>query len=133
MPAISRHDLESDGIELLFVEIVGNTGTLLVGLYYRSPADDDSLPKLHKVLRDLLPKLRSSLLIMGDFNCPGIDWSSSPQRTKNGCPSSSALLEILSEFRLCQKVKESTMLTRDGKEGNLLDLNAPTNLRSFGA
>ena len=59
------------------VELLNNSD-LLVGTIYRSPSinPNDSIAELYYTLKQVLETRPPYLLVAGDFNLPGIDWSS---------------------------------------------------------
>lgn len=62
----------------------------------------------------------SNILLMGDFNFPSIDWSSS-QTSQSTSSASYEFLELLQDYDLTQHVTQPTR-HRDGQQSSLLDL-----------
>jgi len=57
---------------------------LLIGVCYRSPNSEFSDQRNNDMLCELIEEVRGRpLLIMGDFNYPGIDWSTSQGQTRD--------------------------------------------------
>ena len=120
---VGSHAVSFDGDgsfqEALFVEVSGSSCSAIVGICYRSPAsshDNDGL--LIKLMSDAV-KSRSSLLIMGDFNFPEIDFQ---QCTVHAGKDSSAyrFFKAVQDLFLCQHVMCETRY-RQGQTPNVLD------------
>jgi len=118
LPCRHRKDLEIDGLELLWVEILFRNKYLLCGVCYRPPGMNqnqvtDFLSKL-KFSFDLISNLQSnySLVLLGDFNDRCGNWYSDHAGSELG----TNLLELLSEFDLIQLIDEPT------RNQSLLDL-----------
>ena len=69
----------SDFKENVFVQITGsNNITLTIGIIYRSPNSDSiNDGKLFDLLNSVSGTEKGDLLLLGDFNFPDIDWSTS--------------------------------------------------------
>ena len=63
--------------EFLSCEIkLSDDSNLLLGLFYRSPnSTENNTTQLNAVMRKLIDGVYSSILFLGDFNYPEIDWS----------------------------------------------------------
>ncbi|MBM6549448.1 exonuclease/endonuclease/phosphatase family protein, partial [Streptococcus dysgalactiae] len=94
--------------------------TLLVGVVYRSPScgRDDDEEFIQTFPSFLTSQGYSHLLIMGDFNAPGINWG---LNCSDGHPFSNLLLQLVQENSWTQHVKEHTRF-RAGQNSSLLDL-----------
>ena len=92
---------------------------LLVGVVYRSPGSTESQNKcITSAISEIVSRNPSHLLVMGDFNYPGIDWNNELSER------SQQEQEFLSSFRdwfLWQHVKEPTRY-RSQQTANILDL-----------
>ncbi|MFI5407563.1 MAG: hypothetical protein ACHQ1D_13755, partial [Nitrososphaerales archaeon] len=109
--------------ECLFVKIHGSSGNnLLIGVFYRSP---NSLPDNDRNLYNDLDKLRSDfcgkILLIGDFNFPGINWSNWTSSCVNFNSSEKLFLAILQKFFWIQHVDKPTR-ARGSDKSNILDL-----------
>ena len=60
--AVRRLDLEQKDLELIFLELIGSTGKLFLGVFYRPPSNNDALLNLQNLLRNLPAKLRCCCL-----------------------------------------------------------------------
>ncbi|MBM6549301.1 hypothetical protein H7673_10610 [Streptococcus dysgalactiae subsp. equisimilis] len=94
--------------------------TLLVGIVYRPPScgRDDDEEFIQTFSSFLTSQEYSHLLIMGDFNAPGINWS---LNCSDGHSFSNLLLQLVHENSWTQHVKEHTR-HRVGQNSSLLDL-----------
>lgn len=97
--------------EFLAVEICSNP-SITIGLTYRSPnATDEQVSDLFKAIEELANI--EHLVILGDFNCPDINW----QTLSGGSHCSSRLCDLLFDHNLTQLVESPTHA-----KGNILDL-----------
>jgi len=91
------------------------------GCVYRSPnSSDENNRNLISLMNKIATPDRSHLLIMGDFNLPGIDWD------EDSCPHNEAhietlFLESIRDTYLYQHVTEPTRVKVD-QQPNILDL-----------
>ncbi|MBM6549284.1 reverse transcriptase family protein [Streptococcus dysgalactiae] len=94
--------------------------TLLVGVVYRSPScgRDDDEEFIRTFPSFLTGQEYSHLLVMGDFNAPGINWG---LNCSDGHPFSHSFLQLIQENSWTQHVKEHTR-HRVGQNSSLLDL-----------
>jgi len=97
--------------EQVWCRIPGTNGKeLLVGVCYRSPSESVYGSKNHHDLRNLISEVKAKqLLLMGDFNYPGIDWSAMllNQSATENCR---LFLECLEDNFLIQHVRVPTRL-----------------------
>ena len=94
-----------------------NPPVMVVGIYRcpsSSPQDDDLLI----VATEKAYRTGYRLLILGDFNCPRINWSDS---TASGCNFDRKVLNTINSLMLFQHVREPTRF-RPGHKPSLLDL-----------
>ena len=112
IPAVRRHDLET-ACELLWVELSSVTSKVLLGVFYRPP---DSPADYLSQLEISLAGIPSSqpVVLCGDFNSPGIDWSKTSPSTAS--KEASLLCDLIQDYSLQQLVVEPT------RENNILDL-----------
>ena len=98
------------GSESIWVQIkIGDNEYLVVGVYYKRPdLEDDGIQKMHGII-----KLVSNynVVIMGDFNYPGIDWMNLSANATG-----SEFIDLTLDCFLCQYVTEPT------RGDNCLDL-----------
>jgi hypothetical protein len=103
-----------------------NSRTLHVGCFYRPPnSGTDPIDSLRNFLSDLPGKPADKHLILGgDFNLPGIDWSDKHVTPNNPHPNlSRSFLDLVDDMSLEQLVEDPT------RGSNILDLyltNRPT-------
>ena len=74
---VSEVKMSTNFSENVFVEIrLNKHDNLLVGLLYRSPSnqDEDFDSKLRELISEASGQGHSHILLMGDFNYPGINW-----------------------------------------------------------
>ena len=108
-----RDEMLSDS-ELIFVDIFfSNDRKITVGAFYRPP-NADTKPLLDMQDVQLQNSTSQDLVIIGDFNLPGIDWLD----VKATCDSAntSLLIDIIQDSLFTQLVNEPT------RERNILDL-----------
>ena len=105
--------------ECLWCSTTINSVSVLFGCIYRSPSSDhaESTADLIEMLKhpDILK--HNKIVITGDFNYPGIDWS-------NLCSSSGAdsdFIECINDLFLQQLILNPTR-HRSGQKSNILDL-----------
>ena len=89
---------------------------LLVGVFFYNPPDSDynTLIQLKGSLASI--KSNSPVVLCGDFNMPGIDWSNLSPSPNANSKEAVLLCDIVSDFSLQQLVLEETRGT------NILDL-----------
>ena len=109
--------LRSSGVKLA---LPGQT--LLLGGFYRPPdAKISPLLQLDENIAKINSSSSSPLIILGgDFNVPGVDWSSGNQSEPKGALQM-ALADLISNNHLTQKVTFTTRRDENGTE-NTLDL-----------
>ena len=101
---------------------LANSDALLIGCIYRSPSGNNlqSMQSLADLLSHVCSLNPSHLLIVGDFNAPGIDWhnnfSAAPENHY-----SHILVQMINECLLVQHVTQPTRY-RQGEACNVLDL-----------
>ena len=100
-----------EACDTLYVEINANRNKkIIVAVVYRPPkqnaADDLSL---YDEIRTIIHS--KDAVIMGDFNCPNIDWNSMA-----GDPEGTRLVDLIDDEFLSQAVNQPT------RENNVLDL-----------
>ena len=74
---VTEVKMSTNFCENIFVKIrLNNHDSLLVGLIYRSPScqDEEGNSRLRELISEATSKGHTHLLLMGDFNYPGIDW-----------------------------------------------------------
>lgn len=96
-----------------------NNDVLLVGVVYRSPSSTDGQnSQLIQMLTEMVQRKPSHLLIMGDFNLPGIDWE---QQATGGSQLEQMFLEGFRDWFLWQHCLKPTRF-RTQQTPNVLDL-----------
>ena len=84
---ISTSDVNCQNDESTIWSMVNlkNGDVLLVGVVYRSPSSsDEQNSQLIQTITEMVQRRPSHLLIMGDFNFPGINWEE--QSSVGSCP-----------------------------------------------
>lgn len=112
-----RTDLESDSIEMLWVELKLNNKVFFVGSCYRPPNQAaQDIENFTDCLYDSLLTITSShnhcVVLMGDFNDRCINWRSDHSNSELG----TKLVDLVDSLNLFQLVRNPT------RNGNLLDL-----------
>ena len=101
--------------------ISGSRDKMLVGCVYRSPNSSDvNNDNLLRLINDANNTSFSSILILGDFNFPYIDWELE-QICTGGCGVTSRFLETVKDNFLIQHVKVPTR-SRQNQTPHILDL-----------
>ena len=102
--------VKENGTEVLVCEIGNrNHDGILVGVFYRPPNANE---EINKNIQDIISQIsQSHVLIMGDFNYPGINWAESISDTY-----SEPFLTMTQDCFLYQHVMQPT------RERNVLDL-----------
>jgi len=84
---------------------IKNGEELLIGVCYHSPNPEFSSKDNNKMLCEMLEEVRGKpVLLMGDFNYPDIDWSTSQAHT----PASQSFVDSIEDSFLTQHVREGT-------------------------
>jgi endonuclease/exonuclease/phosphatase family metal-dependent hydrolase len=92
---------------------------LLIGIVYRSPNSTEEMnQQLTLVIKDIVNRKSSHLLMMGDFNYPGIDWD---LEITEGSQDEENFLQQIKDCFLWQHVKRPTHF-RTMQKANILDL-----------
>ena len=117
MPALQLMTLNSRLKDSAWAEVKLNShDTLLVGVIYRSPGSlDINNALLNQTITDAVSLRHSHLLLLGDFNFPGINWDSWSTPTSSTVSAEYYFLENIRNNYLFQHV---TLPTR-GRVGNL--------------
>ena len=109
--AIKIDKEDSESYDSIYVEITKNNNSkVIIGTVYRPPkqqAADDVV--LYREINSL--SLNKQAIIIGDFNCPNIDWGS-----MHGDQEGNKLIEMIEDTFLTQIVDQPT------RENNILDL-----------
>jgi Endonuclease-reverse transcriptase len=96
-----------------------NNDELMIGVIYRSPnATDQRNTDIINTIREIVNKSSSHVMIMGDFNYPGIDWS---MKSTVSTVQEQEFLEVFMDCFLWQHVMEPTR-HRTQQAANILDL-----------
>ncbi|GAV06447.1 hypothetical protein RvY_16438 [Ramazzottius varieornatus] len=97
-------EYEVEGLELMWVKVVGMKMVALVGVLYAPGYDMEVFAKLRCSLEKIPPYLRRNMILVNDFNCPDIDWEDLSAKK----PRTRELLSVIKEFALFQRSKRST-------------------------
>ena len=95
--------------------------SMLIGCIYRSPnSTDENNYQLLQLLKEANSNKYASVLILGDFNYPHINWDL--EHINNGGDSDTAkFLETFEDTFLCQHIRTPTR-SRSCQTSNILDL-----------
>ena len=112
-----RPDLESQHVEMLWVEIKIHSSTALVGVCYRPPNQnaeqvDNFLDSLETSLSSIPVKVNQTIVLLGDFNDRCISWDSDHNASELGM----RLVHLVQSLNFSQLVSSPT------RNNNLLDL-----------
>lgn len=109
-------------LEIVCVRIIFSCRDYILCACYRSPAPSPSFcSELHDVLNLLIVRYPNSpLILMGDFNFPGIVWRADSVSVKQNLPENIEFLNLCTDFNLTQLVLEPTRSTSTCS--NTLDL-----------
>lgn len=122
-----RNDIQADEMSSTVNDIpavwccisLKNQDKLLIGVVYRSPTSTETDNNdMLTMISEMVNKKTSHILIMGDFNFPGIDWH---LLTSNGPATEQLFLESFRNWFLWQHVDHSTRY-RAQQTANILDL-----------
>ena len=113
---------ESAKIPAVWCEIVLSTRELvLVGIIYRSPnATDEEDAMMRENIRFNVGRKHNHLILMGDYNYPGIDWREQMVGT-TATDTSEEFLTLIQDLFLHQAVNDPTHY-RGQQTANILDL-----------
>ena len=107
--------------EFVFVKVdLNSSERLLIGCIYRSPSsDEDNVQELNKLIRSIGDKSKeySSIVLVGDFNFPNIDWNLCTGKDDM----SNNFIEAVRDAFLYQIVEENTRSQVD-QNPSLIDL-----------
>ena len=96
------------------------TPPIYIGSFYRPPSRDPApISSLHADLEKIYNQSRiPKLILAGDFNLPSINWDtcSVEDNPQYGWPVNNAMIELIEQFNLDQKVLKPT------RKNNILDL-----------
>ena len=113
-------DCASDSV---WVELKTNKSKkMIIGGIYRSPNNSCvSNEKLWNTISTMADTYKDNILLMGDFNCSGIDWSNELTQGQSTNPLNIKLIEILRDCYLEQVITEKTR-ARGSNIPSLIDL-----------
>ncbi|GAU99364.1 hypothetical protein RvY_10380 [Ramazzottius varieornatus] len=105
--ALRMTSLEVDGLEVMWIKLICSRLNVLIGVIYAPSYDADVFTKLRSSMEHIPPFLRRNLIIVGDFNCPKIQW----EGDSNGKSARDRdLISLKKEFKLWQKVRGDTRI-----------------------
>ncbi|KAK4810955.1 hypothetical protein QYF61_013363 [Mycteria americana] len=131
--------VRDDVVESLWVRIKGmeNKGDVTVGVYYRSPSQDVSTDELFcRQLGEISGLV--ALVLMGDFNFPGIDWEYHTAVTSRSWKSlkfvedDNFLSQVLSEPTRKGAFLDLLFVNREGLVGDVMQAGQKTSLAKQG-
>ena len=98
-----RVELEPSDLEVLVVDLT--RANLLVLVFYGPPRTiQHTIPELIEHVRTFAHEDLQRLILLGDFNCPDVDWPSRSSSSSEGC----VLVNACREFNLKQIVNFPT-------------------------
>lgn len=119
-----RRDLESNDVEIIWLEILLQNKKLYLGTAYRSPSQSsvtlvdnffDRLGDMVSAIKQISPT--STVIIQGDLNCPSNEWfqeSTTPTRYPGN-----RLAQFVDSYGLSQMVNSATYVTDAGTRSQL--------------
>lgn len=110
---------DAPGVEALFCKLIDRKESLVIGVVYRPPA---SIPEVLEQLQLYISSKTNQttkLILCGDFNLPGINWSSFSAGSSDPI-NDEALIDIAFRFDLTQLVSDCTRVQDNSK--SILDL-----------
>ena len=111
LKAFRRIELEPPQLEVLVVDLT--SANLLVLVFYGPPSSIQyTIPELIDHVRTFTHDDLQRLVLLGDFNCPNVDWQDRSSSSHEGC----VLVNACREFNLKQIVNFPTRVN------NILDL-----------
>ena len=111
LKAFRRVELEPSQLEVLVVDLT--SANLLVLVFYGPPRNIQyTIPELIDHIRNFSHEDLQRLVLLGDFNCPDVDWQNRSSSSSEGC----VLVNACREFGLKQIVDFPT------RAKNILDL-----------
>ena len=115
--------LDTDFEECLFVKVqVNSRDKLLIGLVYRSPSGtNENNERLGELMRMLNKAEYSHILVMGDFNYPGIEWDTWNVKGDSTTSQEYRFMESVQDSYLFQHISKPTRW-RGADSANVLDL-----------
>lgn len=122
-----RIDTASCSLEMCWIHAKFDYSDFLLGVFYRPPDFVDFVPAFSDVLSLIRSRFpNKQLVILGDFNYPGIEWNI-PYGSTN---EESSFIDTCLKFGLCQLISEPTRVT--SSSSSLLDLILTTDPDLFG-
>lgn len=119
----SQVDVTTKFEECLFVHIKGNDNNkITIGVFYRSPSSlRDNDEYLCNTINQVMSSVNGNVLLLGDFNYPGIDWNSWNTNNINPNCTENCFLVTLQDNLLMQHVDRPTR-ARGSDTPHILDL-----------
>ncbi|GAU90236.1 hypothetical protein RvY_02684 [Ramazzottius varieornatus] len=116
LQALRMTSLEVDGLEVMWIKLICLRLNVLIGVIYAPSYDADVFTKLRSSMEHVPPFLRRNLIIVGDFNCPKIQW----EGDSNGKSARDRdLISLKKEIKLWQNVRGDTRIR--GKSSSSLE------------
>ena len=117
IPCIRRTDLESENLELVWIQLFGiYSRPMLLGTCYRPPQFDQTFFEL--LNQNIDKVVMHDLLLMGDFNAKHSCWNDKDMTNRPGA----LLKDLLDSFNLDQLCSKPSHLHSSGRPESLLDL-----------
>jgi len=121
LPYKRRTDLETNTIELMWIEIALKPKSMFIGICYRPPGQNRNeaatfIANLQEQIQNVVSLNIASLYIMGDFNDRCAIWDDNHHSSELKLD----LVDLLNSFDLSQIISEPTHFT--GTSQTLLDL-----------
>lgn len=109
-------------LEIIWVSVKLAHCRMVVGVCYRPPNDSSTfVTELYDAINIVITRYPTSpVFLLGDFNYPGIKWSTSPPSLNSSSSVCQEFIELCSYFHFTQIISEPTRVTPTS--ANLLDL-----------
>ena len=109
-------DLETDGLEMIWVEVLNiMKQPLLVGCCYRPPSADSRFYDLEDAIEK---SITCNILLLGDFNAKHSAWCDTDRTNTDG----NKIKYLLDSCSITQLCSQPAHLANDGRPKSLLDL-----------
>ena len=119
----------------IFINLKKYQYNFTLGVLYRSPNtsknEDNLMLEMINIIANKHMSLNNKLLLMGDFNFPGIDWSLENTKHQNNDNMENKFLSCIQKHFLYQLVEEKTHFRGD-QNPTLIDLIITNDPKLFG-
>ena len=118
----SEITIDNIHIDSLYVELKIQKRNMIIGGVYRSPnSTEEQDQQICSNMENVCNKNKKDVLIVGDYNCPTIDWENYSTKIKKKNSMSNKLIDTIRNCFLHQIINKNTRFRR-GQLPNILDL-----------